>query len=58
MPAAIACLSELGIAVMSRSRNPIPAVRMKIVPATATAPSAVRHGTCIPTTTEYAKKKL
>ena len=30
MPAAIACLIEAGIAVISRSRKPMPAVRMKI----------------------------
>ena len=58
MPAAMACLREAGIAVISRSRKPIPAVRMKIAPAMATAPSATRHGTLMPRTTEYAKKKL
>ena len=58
MPTAIACLSDSGIAGMSRSRRPTPAVRMKISPATATAPSAICHGTRIPTTTVKAKKKL
>ncbi|MNC99663.1 hypothetical protein D3C83_180250 [compost metagenome] len=58
MPAAIACLSEVGMAPMRCSRRPIPAVRMNTIPATATAPSATCQGTPEPTTTEYAKKKL
>ena len=52
MPAAIACLSDAGIAVISRSRRPMPAVRTKSMPAMATPPSATRHGTFIPMTTE------
>jgi hypothetical protein len=58
IPAAIACFIDRGIAVISRSRRPMPAVRTKIRPATATPPSATRQGTFIPTTTEYTKKKL
>ncbi len=46
------------MAVISRSRNPIPAVRTNTRPAIATAPSATCHGTFMPMTTEYAKKKL
>ena len=58
IPTAIACFNEAGIAVMSRSRSPIPATRMKRRPATATAPSATCHGTSMARTTEKAKKKL
>ena len=36
----------------------MPAVAMKRRPAPATVPSATRHGTFIPTTTDNAKKKL
>ena len=56
IPTAIACFNEAGIAVMSRSRSPIPATRMKRRPAT--APSATYHGTSMARTTEKAKKKL
>ncbi len=52
MPPAIACLMGSGIAVIRRSRRPIPAVRMNTRPATATPPSAMGHGTFMPTTTE------
>jgi hypothetical protein len=52
MPAAIACLSDAGMAVISRSRSPMPAVRMKTRPAIATPPSAICHGTFMPMTTE------
>ena len=58
MPTPMACFSDSGTAVMTRSRKPIPAVRMKIVPAIATAPSATGHGVPPATTTEKAKKKL
>jgi len=58
MPAAIACFNDEGIAVITRSRRPMPAVATKTRPAIATAPSATCHGIFIPTTTEYAKKKL
>ena len=58
MPTAMACFSEPGMATINRSRNPIAAVRMNSVPAMATAPSAMRHGTCIATQTVKAKKKL
>ena len=46
------------MATISRSRSPIAAVRMNSVPAMATAPSAMRHGTFIATQTVNAKKKL
>ena len=52
MPAAIACFNDVGIAVISRSRSPMPAVTMNTMPATATAPSATRHGTFMAMTTE------
>ncbi len=58
MPTLIACFSEVGTAVITRSRKPIPAVRMKIVPAIATAPRAMGHGVPPTTTTVNAKKKL
>ena len=58
MPTPIACLSESGTAVITRSRRPMPAVTMKMLPAMATAPSAIGHGVPCPTTTVKAKKKL
>jgi hypothetical protein len=58
MPAQIACFIASGTAVITRSRRPIPAVRMKMMPASATAPSATGHGVPPATTTEKAKKKL
>ena len=58
IPTAMACFNDGGIAVISRSRNPIPAVRTNRMPAMATPPSATCHGTAMPRTTEYAKKKL
>ena len=55
MPTAIACFSDAGITTIRRSRNPTVAVRMNSAPAIATAPSAIRHGTCIATQTVNAK---
>ena len=52
MPAAMACFSDAGIAVIRRSRSPMPAVMTNRIPAMATPPSATRHGTFIPMTTE------
>ena len=58
IPTAMACFSEAGMATINRSRNPMAAVRMNSVPAIATAPRAMRHGTFIATQTVNAKKKL
>ena len=46
------------MATINRSRSPMAAVRMNSVPAIATAPRAMRHGTFIATQTVNAKKKL
>ena len=51
IPAAIACFNDAGSAVITRSRNPNPAVPTKMAPATNTPPSATCHGTFMPTTT-------
>jgi predicted metal-dependent enzyme (double-stranded beta helix superfamily) len=44
MPTQIACFSDSGTAVITRSRSPMPAVAMKMKPAMATPPRATRHG--------------
>lgn len=51
MPTAIACFRDSGTAVINRSRNPMPAVAMKIRPAMATAPRAIGHGVLPASTT-------
>ena len=51
MPTAIACFNDAGITTISRSRRPTVAVRMKMRPALATAPSAICHGTVLATHT-------
>ncbi len=58
MPAAMACCSDRGSTAISRSRSPMPAVATNSRPAMATAPRAAGHGTFIPSTSVYAKKKL
>ena len=55
MPAAIACFRDAGMAVISFSRRPNPAVATNRSPATATPPSATSHGTSIATTTVKVK---